>query len=215
MSPRSRPARVAIVNDYEIVVKGLAAMLAEYGDRIEVVELDNRLPVASEVDIVLFDSFANVPGDGSGLRNLVRPDGPKVVVFTWSPDPESIARAKQQGAAAHLSKCTSPKALADALEDIHAGVAPDPEPELDPDSADWPGRDAGLSAREAEVIALIARGFTNQEIAVAIFLSVNSVKTYVRTAYRKIGVRRRGQAVVWALQHGFAAEQGRSTPREG
>jgi hypothetical protein len=50
------------------------------------------------------------------------------------------------------------------------------------------------------------RGLSNQEIAEAIFLSINSVKTYIRTAYRKIGVTRRQLAVIWALQHGFTAE---------
>jgi hypothetical protein len=50
------------------------------------------------------------------------------------------------------------------------------------------------------------RGLSNQEIAEAIFLSINSVKTYIRTAYREIGVTRRQLAVIWALQHGFTAE---------
>jgi DNA-binding CsgD family transcriptional regulator len=56
---------------------------------------------------------------------------------------------------------------------------------------DWPGRDHGLSARESEVLCLIAQGLSNQEIADRAFLSINSVKTYIRSAYRKIGVERR------------------------
>ncbi|MDP3892306.1 response regulator transcription factor, partial [Nocardioides sp.] len=67
-----------------------------------------------------------------------------------------------------------------------------------------PSHDFDLSPREAEVLALIAKGMSNKEIAQTVFLSVNSVKTYIRTAYRKIGVHRRGQAVVWAHEHGFA-----------
>jgi DNA-binding CsgD family transcriptional regulator len=61
----------------------------------------------------------------------------------------------------------------------------------------------GLTAREAEVLALITQGFSNQEIAERSYLSINSVKTYIRTAYRKIGVTRRAQAVVWGMKHGF------------
>lgn len=59
-----------------------------------------------------------------------------------------------------------------------------------------------LSVREGQVVTLIARGYSNQEIAEELFLSINSVKTYVRSAYRRIGVSRRSQAVVWALTHG-------------
>lgn len=59
----------------------------------------------------------------------------------------------------------------------------------------------GLSAREVDVLRLVARAYTNQEIADALFLSINTVKTYIRTAYRTIGVNRRTQAVVWAVLH--------------
>ena len=55
-------------------------------------------------------------------------------------------------------------------------------------AGDWPGRAAGLSPREAEVLALITRGLSNQEIADRAHVSINSIKTYIRSAYRKIGV---------------------------
>lgn len=61
----------------------------------------------------------------------------------------------------------------------------------------------GLTGREVQVLALIAEGLTNQEIADRIFISINSVKTYIRSAYRKIGVNSRSQAAVWSLQHGI------------
>ena len=70
-------------------------------------------------------------------------------------------------------------------------------------AGDWPGRDFGLSAREAEIIALITQGLSNQEIAQRSYLSINSVKTYIRTAYRKMGVASRSQAVLWGVRHGF------------
>ena len=70
-------------------------------------------------------------------------------------------------------------------------------------AGDWPGRAAGLSPREAEVIALITQGLSNQEIADRAYLSINSVKTYIRSAYRKIGVTRRTQAVLWGVDNGF------------
>ena len=60
-----------------------------------------------------------------------------------------------------------------------------------------------LSPREHDVLRLIAGGLSNQEIAATLYVSINSVKTYIRSAYRKIGVGRRSQAVVWAVQHGL------------
>ena len=63
--------------------------------------------------------------------------------------------------------------------------------------------------REAEVIGLITQGLTNEDIAARAHLSINSVKTYIRTSYRKMGVERRSQAVLWGVQHGFAPEAAR------
>jgi DNA-binding CsgD family transcriptional regulator len=62
-----------------------------------------------------------------------------------------------------------------------------------------------LSAREAEILTMIAAGMSNQEIADRSYLSINSVKTYIRSAYAKIGAVRRTQAVRWALENGFAS----------
>ena len=70
-------------------------------------------------------------------------------------------------------------------------------------AGDWPGRSFGLSPREAEILALITQGLTNKEIAGRVYLSINSVKTYIRSAYRKINVERRPQAVLWGVQNGF------------
>jgi DNA-binding CsgD family transcriptional regulator len=61
----------------------------------------------------------------------------------------------------------------------------------------------GLTGREMEVLGLIAEGLTNQEIADRVYVSINSVKTYIRAAYRKIGVNSRSQAAVWCIQHGI------------
>ncbi len=71
----------------------------------------------------------------------------------------------------------------------------------------WPGRSHGLSQREAEMICWISRGLTNDEIARVTYLSPNSVKSSVRSAYRKIGVTRRAQAVLWGVAHDMCPEQ--------
>ncbi len=74
----------------------------------------------------------------------------------------------------------------------------------------WPGRHAKLSAREAEVLVLITQGYTNNDIAARSYLSINSVKSYIRSAYRKIGVERRSQAVRWGMENGMLPDTSRT-----
>lgn len=68
----------------------------------------------------------------------------------------------------------------------------------------WPGRSAGLSSREAAILALVTQGLSNRDVAARAFIGMNSVKTYIRSAYRKINVTSRTQAVIWALENGFS-----------
>jgi two-component system, NarL family, response regulator LiaR len=78
-----------------------------------------------------------------------------------------------------------------ALERVMNGeivILPDKDETSVSGAGDWPGRSAGLSPREAEILALITQGLTNQQIADRIFVSVNTVKSAIRTAYRKINV---------------------------
>jgi DNA-binding NarL/FixJ family response regulator len=209
------PLRIAIVNDYELVVLGVARMLTEFRDRVEIVECDVGSGAYEDVDIVLFDTFAHVADGRPGVRNLVEHHGPKVVIYTWRADQRLIRTALDQGAAGVLSKALSSSDLVDALERIHGGdviTCAGEEPAGADHPGDWPGRDFDLSSREAEVLALVARGLSNQEIATTLFVSVNSVKTYIRGAYRKIGVGQRPQAVLWALDHGFGVEPRTSPP---
>lgn len=209
-TPLSTPLSVAIVNDYEIVVSGVAAMLAQYPDRIQVVELDSGLPVVSEVDVILYDTFGQVQGDGVDLEDLVHGSGARVVIFSWNLQPELVERAVERGASGYLSKALDGEQMVSALEAVHAGqvVIPAAAGEVEHTAeGEWPGRPQGLTAREAEVLALITQGLSNQEIADRSYLSINSVKTYIRTAYRKIGVSRRAQAVAWGMRHGFEPDR--------
>ncbi len=214
------PIRVAVVNDYEMVVAGVAAMLSQHPDRVRVVELDSGLPVVSDVDVILYDTFGQVQGDGVDLEDLVHGTGARVVIFSWNLQPDLVERAIKHGASGYLSKGITTEQMVAAIEDVHEGkiVMPETEESVDTGAAgEWPGRAQGLTAREAEVLALITQGLSNQEIADRSYLSINSVKTYIRTAYRKIGVTRRAQAVAWGMRHGFEPDRLRvieSTPRE-
>ena len=199
------PVRVAVVNDYELVVLGVAALLAPYSDRVAVVELDSSLPVLQDVDVILYDTFGQVQGDGVDLEELVHGGDAKVAIFSWNLQPDLVQRSIDQGASAYLSKGLVGEALVHALEEVHAGrvVVPEEVTAVEPAAGDWPGREFGLSAREAEIIALITQGLSNQEIAKRSYLSINSIKTYIRSAYRKMGVTSRSQAVLWGVKHGF------------
>ncbi len=206
------PVRIAVNDDYELVVAGVAALLAPYGDRLEVVELDSNLPTISDVDIVLYDTFGQEQGENIDVASLSTAGKPKVVVFTWNLQRELIDGAISTGAAGYLWKGMPVADMVEALERVYAGEKVTPPESARPDSeaGAWPGREFGLTAREAEVIALITQGLTNQEIADKVYLSINSVKTYIRTAYRKMDVQRRSQAVAWGLQHGFEPDHVRS-----
>jgi DNA-binding NarL/FixJ family response regulator len=211
MTEQSRPIRVAIVNDYELVIAGVAAALEPFRDRVVVVELDSRMPVISDVDVILYDTFCQVQGDGVDLEDLVRGGGAKVVIFTWNVEPDLVDRSLEKGASGYLSKELRAEEIVEALERICDGdvVRPLKTDSTDDERGSWPGRDHGLTAREAEVIALITQGLTNQDIATTTYLSINSVKTYIRSAYRKIEVTRRSQAVIWGMTHGFEPDRSR------
>jgi NarL family two-component system response regulator LiaR len=206
MTPEGRPVRVALVNDYELVVVGVAALLAPFRERVEVVEIDSNLPVLHDVDVILYDTFGQVQGRGVDVDSLVDGSAAKVVIYSWNLHGLLVEDSLEAGAAGYLSKGIEAEELVEAIERIHAGetLLPEgggtatPRPE-----SEWPGKEHGLTAREAEIIALITQGLSNQEIAERSYLSINSVKTYIRTAYRKIGVERRAQAVLWGIKHGF------------
>jgi two-component system, NarL family, response regulator LiaR len=205
------PIRVAIVNDYELVVAGVAAMLAPHHDRLSIIELDSGLPVISEVDVILYDTFGQIQGDGVDLEDLVHGTDARVVIFSWNTQPALVRKAITRGASGYLSKGLSSDQIVAGIEAVHRGETVTPPEAVTSVGAgangDWPGREHGLTAREAEVLALITQGLSNQEIAQRTYLSINSVKTYIRTAYRKIEVARRSQAVAWGMKNGFEPDR--------
>ena len=206
------PIRLAIVNDYEVVVHGLAAMLRTYADRVEVVEVDANAHPSSSVDIALFDTFAQSFRDRERIARLVQdPRIGKVVVYTWTADDPGVANTRVPGISAYVSKRLAASELVAALERIHAG-----EPVRLHDAGhgplvggDWPGREEGLTARESEVLSLITQGYSNNDIVETTMLSINSIKSYIRSAYRKIGVTSRSRAILWGIDHGFQPDRAR------
>jgi DNA-binding NarL/FixJ family response regulator len=205
------PITVALVDDYDVVVIGVANMLDQHRDRVVVAELDSNEAVEDAVDIVLYDSFAQPESDHDELAVLVAdPRARRVVVYTWNFHPDLIRSAQQQGAHGYLSKTLPARELVAALEAVHAGetvISDVPPRARSAVGLDWPGR--GLSDRESEILALITQGESNAEVAALTYLSPNTVKSYIRTIYRKIGAGSRTQAVLWGVKHGFTPDHHR------
>jgi DNA-binding NarL/FixJ family response regulator len=204
---------VALVDDYDVVLLGVARMLDGYRDRVRIVEIDANETLADTVDIVLYDSFAQPESDQHEIAVLVdNPRAHHVAVYTWNFHPDLIHNALQQGAHAYLSKTLTARELVQALEAVHTGdvVVSNPPPRArSAPGLEWPGRHEGLTDREAEVLALITQGRSNAEVAALTYLSPNTVKSYIRTIYRKIHVASRTQAVLWGVTHGFTPDRNR------
>ncbi len=212
-SAAKRPITVALVDDYDVVLLGVAKIIDQYRDRVVVAEIDANKPLDDTVDVVLYDCFAQPESDHDQIAVLVRsPRARNVVVYTWNFHPELVEHARKQGVRGYLSKALPARDLVAAIEAVHAGevVISDPPGRAGSvNGADWPGRSEGLSERESEILALITQGLNNADVAARAFLSPNTVKSYIRTIYRKIEVESRTQAVLWGVDHGFAPDHRR------
>lgn len=163
-------------------------MLRAYAERLTVLPLDH--PEAADVALVDLLSLS----DG---RPRARPRLP--IVALVPDDPRVRAVADLMGATAVLLASAPADRIAATLEHAHASavlgarsiiVRPDTHP------------DVVLSPREAEILSLIGQGRTNDEITGELYLSLNTVKSHIRSAYRKIDVTTRAQAVIWCFTHG-------------
>ncbi len=180
-------------------MSGVDAMLARSGPIAHVVTVGPGDDVPA-VDVLLCDPVAHTIKIEEYLTAVAALTKAPLLVFTWSSSPSSVRRSLAAGARGFLSKGASSGDLGSAVECLARGETLTP---VQSRPASTPGGAAGLSTREAEVLDLICCGMSNLEIADQLFVSVNSVKTYVRQIYQKIGVARRAQAVAWGLAHGF------------
>jgi DNA-binding NarL/FixJ family response regulator len=206
MNPRAA-VRIAIVDDYDVVVQGLARMFEPFADRVHVVEVSTNQPGVEPVDIALIDSFAQTRDINEVLAEA---NARRHVFYSWSLEPELIETWACFGVVGFLDKRLDAEVLVDALERINNGEmvsTADYPSSAEVDIGDWPGRGVGLSAREAEVIALITQGLANEDIASRMYVSTNTVKTYIRSAYRKLGIDSRTRAVLWGIDHGFRPDK--------
>ena len=215
------PIRVVLADDQRVVREGLGTLLGLIGG-IEVVgtaaDGHEALALALKLrpDVVLMDLRMPRCDGIEATRRLREHDaGIKVLVLTTYADDRSVIDALRAGARGYLTKDAGAAEIREALERVTSGQAAiDPavqEVLLDAIAAGGPGPDAepapkfpdGLTAREAEVLVLIAQGLSNAEIASRLMVSETTVKSHVNHVFAKIGVRARAQAVTYAYRHGL------------
>lgn len=178
-------------------MRGLVSMLTDFPDRVVVTALPAVRSRAPGVDVILYDTYGLYLSDGADLQHLLRETDAKVLIFSRDMRPDLRAQAYSLGAHAWVSMSVHAGELVRSIELAAAGQ-PIGEHE------DRMSTVAGLSTREVEVLALITQGLSNKEIAEKLVVSVNTLKSHIRQAYRKIDVTTRSQAVSWAITHGFA-----------
>jgi DNA-binding NarL/FixJ family response regulator len=205
--------RVAVLSPQHVVQTGLVATLLSHPDRFRVVRPPDG-PEHEDPDVVLYDVIALLEG-GKDLAYLIDHTFSKVLAVGRDLRPDLVARALRTGADGFFDIGASEAEVIQAVESAGTGWKqgdPGDDPTVGATGSTAgraaTGDDAGLTQQEHRVLAGIARGLSNQQIAAEMFLSINSIKTYVRQTYRKIGVNSRSQAVGWALQRGFEPGDG-------
>jgi two-component system, NarL family, response regulator LiaR len=199
------PITVALVNDFELVLRGTESMLGQFPDRFVISEIDVKSNPDHRVDVALFDTYGHAMGGVERVKSLANdPRVGVVAIYTWRLPPEQIKTLIEAGASGVLAKSLPAEGLADSLIAVHEG-----ETVVSPvfnhrHEHTWPGHDLGLTARESDVAAFLAKGCSNREIADALFISEHTVKSHLKSIFRKTGVASRtGAAVRIAEDAGF------------
>jgi DNA-binding NarL/FixJ family response regulator len=207
----SAPAiRLALADDQALVRSGLRALLSGFAQLQVVVEAGDGASLlealaTQAVDVVLSD--IRMPGmDGFALLEALRAraDAPPVILLTTFDEAELALRAAAAGARGFLLKDASPEDLLETITRVVAGetlLAPVP---TDPVRARYAYRDQSeptdtFSEREVAILRLLAGGYSNKEVAKAVFLSEGTVKNYVSDILDKLGTRDRTRAVLKAI----------------
>jgi two-component system, NarL family, response regulator LiaR len=206
--------RVLIADDHAVVRQGLRTFL-ELQDDIEVVadvadgEGALRAAREHEPDVVLMDLVMPGMGGVEAIRGLreARPEA-RVLVLTSFLDDEKLFPAVRAGAAGYLLKDVEPAELVRAIRTVDDGEAllhPAVAARLMEEFAETerPAAEEALTARESEVLQLIARGLPNKLIARDLEIAEKTVKTHVSSILSKLGLTDRTQAALYAVRHGM------------
>jgi two-component system, NarL family, response regulator LiaR len=197
------PIRVALVNDYEIVLEGLRALLLPYDPEIRVVEIDINEEPRRTVDVTLFDTYGVETKMHQRVEDLAADaTNGAVIVFSFSDDIDVAHSLFAAGAQGFISKAIPATQIVDGIRAAARGervmlTQRSPHGAMS-GALRWPGREIRLTGRESELLALLPTGMTNRELGANLYLSENTIKTQLRSLFSKLGVRNRVQAVAMA-----------------
>lgn len=197
------PLRVAVVSRNDVIRSGLTRLLEDNTDRATLVHTSSHDGHLGDVDVVVYElSGAGPDGHQGELRHLMTLGKPIVAVQPYSRS-DAGEDARISGVAELVGIDVTAADLLAAAERAAAGTSTRLEKRQDSYRSELQEQ-FGLTEREMDILEHIAAGVTNDEIAGTLFLSINSVKSYIRAAYAKIGATSRSQAVLWAIEHGLA-----------
>jgi two-component system response regulator DegU len=207
--------KVMIVDDHNLVREGLKAVFSQ-GDEIDVVgeagSGEQAIEMVDQVkpDVILMD--ISMPGmNGIQATKAIRDKHPdsKIVILTMLDQEGYVYEAIKAGATGYMLKSTSSDELVNAIQTVNEGKAllhPDATAQLLKEFvslAQNKAKDYGLSNREMEVLQLLSEGKTNKEIAKALWISEQTVKTHVAHIFDKLGTSDRTETVAQALRTGL------------
>jgi two-component system nitrate/nitrite response regulator NarL len=209
-----RLVRVAIVDDHPIVLDGLEYLFRkesgfEVVARCETAEEAVTAVLLRAPDILLLD--VHMPGKNGiwVLEQIAGQSNTQVILLTAGVEERQIANALKLGARGILLKQRTKEDLITCIRDVRAGKRWIDEDVLQKvvrtitTTAGMPGIDVPLTKREFEVIQLVARGLRNKAIAEKLSVSDGTIKTHLRTIFRKLALNNRTELAIWARQNGF------------
>jgi NarL family two-component system response regulator LiaR len=211
----TNPIRILIADDHAVVRHGLRALITteadleligEASDGVEAIELTSKL----KPDVILMDMAMPRKTGLEAIRDIKQADPQAcILVLTSFAEDDQVFPAIKAGAAGYLLKDTAPRELVQAIRDVHRG-----EVSLHPTIArklvgelkrpiDLPPAEEQLTEREVQVLALVARGLANQEIADQLFIGERTVRTHISNILGKLHLANRTQAALYAQREGL------------
>lgn len=210
------PVRVLVVDDHTLFRQGTISALQALGGIDVVGEAENGVEAVQKArllrpQVVLMDlSMPGIPGVEATRRIVEQAPGTRVVVLTYLDDEGSLLSALRAGASGYLLKNLGPEELWAHVRAAAAGDTPIAGAmairlarSLEQSRSAVAAGEMGLSQRERQLIGLVMKGQTNSEIGQALYLSVSTVKLYVRRVLQKLSLRNRAELINYATRNGI------------